>query len=201
MTIKGLLYSSNHGPVQIFRLLEDLPNLSDLVLNEYKAPLRLPDLALLVQVAERNSLRHLSFVTKRDSIATGLPVTGPRGLSSLFIGWCVRDELGTRGKSLAHLSAFLQPSLATLTHVDVTDFDSLRKSTDLQYLDFHLWPVCSSMRNFEYRTTSRDTVKVLNAVSETFPNLTHLNMIFDGYGYKDWGVWTVCICLLICLTG
>ncbi|KIM85642.1 hypothetical protein PILCRDRAFT_339879 [Piloderma croceum F 1598] len=190
MTIRGLLYSSNHRPAQIFRLLEELPNLSDLVLHKYHASIRLSDLALLVQVTQRTSLRHLTFTVERGSIASGLPISGPGCLSTLCVSWRVHDEPGTRGKSLAHLSEFLRPSLATLTRLKITDFDVYRKPTDLEHIDFRLWSVCPSVRNFRYKTRSRDT-KVLDAVSETFPNLTHLAIVFDSYGYNDWGVWTV----------
>jgi hypothetical protein len=187
VTIHGSLYSSNRGPAQIFRLLEELLNLSDLVLDKSEAQIKLSDLALLVQVTQRNSLRHLDFTVERGSVASGLPISGPGCLSTLRVSWGVHDEPGTQGKSLAHLFEFLRPSLATLVHLKITDFDMHWKpqATDLEHIDFHLWPVCPSVRNFRYKTRSRDT-KVLDAISKTFPNLTHLGMIFDSYGYNDW---------------
>jgi hypothetical protein len=192
VTIRGSLYSSNHGPAQIFRILEELPNLSDLVFDKYKARIKLSDLALLVQVTQRISLRHLTFSVERGSVASGLPISGPGCLSTLLVSWKVHDEPGNRGKSLAHLSEFLRPSLATLVRLQITDFDAYWKPTDLEHIDFHLWPVCPSVQKICYKTRSHDT-KVLDAISETFPNLTHLEMVFDSYGYNDWGVWTVCI--------
>jgi len=169
-------------------------NLSGLVLDKYNAPIPLSDLALLVQLTQKTSLRHLSFTVERGSVASGLPISGPGGLSTLCVSWGVHDEASTRGKSLSHLFEFLRPSLATLVRLKITDFDMHWKpqATDLEHIDFHLWPVCPSVRNFCYKTRSRDT-KVLDTVSETFPNLTHLGMIFDSYHYYDWGVWTVCI--------
>ena len=190
MTIRGFLC---HVPAQIFRLLEELPNLSDLVLDKYEAQIKLSDLALFVQVTQRTSLRHLSFPVERGSVASGLPISGPGCLSSLRVCWRVHDKRGTRGKSLAHLSEFLRPSLATLVRLQITDFDMYWRPTFLEkHIDFHLWPVCPSVHHFRYKTRSHDT-KVLDVVSKTFPNLTHLEMVFDSYGYNDWGVWTVCI--------
>jgi hypothetical protein len=191
VTIKGGLYSPNLGVEKCFRLLEKLPNLSELHLDEYHAPVRLPDIALLVRVTEHTLLRHLSFTVKRGSIATGLPITGPGHLSSLCIQWRVHDRPGKSGESLAQLYEFIRPSLTTLTHLEITDFDPFWKPTDLQHLEFRDWPVCPSIRNFQYRTFSQD-IKLLG-LSDIFPNLTHLGMIFDGYDWNDWAVWTVSV--------
>jgi len=176
--------------VNVFRLLETLPNLTDLHLDDYRALVRLPDVALLVQVVQRTQLRNLSFTLEYDSVASGLPIIGPEGLNSLSIRWYVHDEPGSIGKSLTHLYEFLRPSLMTLTHLDVTDFDPIRKEPNLQHLDFRHWNTCPSLDNFQYRTLTCDT-KVLAAMATTFPNLTHLGIVFDGYVYNDWAVWTV----------
>jgi hypothetical protein len=191
VTIKERLYSSDFGGANVFRLLETLPNLTDLHLDEYSASVRLPDVALLVQVAQHTSLRNLSFTVEHDSVAGSLPIIGPEGLNSLRIQWRVHDEPESLGKSLAHLYEFLRPSLATLTHLDVTDFDLFLNQTNLQHLDFRNGNVCPSLRNFQYSTRSHD-INVLIAISEKFPNLTHLGMAFDRCGYNDWAVWTVC---------
>jgi hypothetical protein len=169
-----------------------LPNLSDLILDKYKAPIQLSDLALLVQVTQRTLLRHLSFTVECGSVTSGLPISGPGGLSTLCVSWGVHNEVGVRGKSLSHLFEFLQPSLATLTRLKITDFNVFWQSTVLEHIDFQLWPACPSVHNFYYKTHGHN-IKVLDTVSRTFPNLTHLGMIFDSYDYYDWTVWTVCI--------
>ena len=135
-------------------------------------------------------MRNLSFAVECDSVATSLPIIGPEGLNSLRIQWRVPDEPGNMGKSLAHLYEFLRPSLATLTYLDVTDPDLFLKPTHLQHLDFRNWNVYPSLHNFQYNTLSHD-IKVLTTITEKFPNLTRLGMVFNSYGYNDWAVWTV----------
>ena len=195
------LYSSNIRVESIFQLLKALPNLCSLHLNEDHASVQLPDLALLVEVAQHTLLRDLSFKVQLGVIASGPAVTGPECLNSLRIQWSVHDESGSPGKLLAHLYEFLRPSLATLTCLDITDFDLYPnwKPIDVyvQHLDFANWPICPSISSFRYRTLSRD-IKVL-ALSSKFPNLTHLGMIFEGYYWDEWATWTVCdfqICLI-----
>jgi len=200
ITIKDRLYLSDFGAVNVFRLLETLPNLTDLHLDKYCAPVQLADVALIVQVAQHTSLHNLSFTVECDSVASGLPIIGPEGLHSLHIQWRVHDEPGSTGKSLAHLYEFFWPSLATLTHLDVTDFDLSRQPTNLQHLDFRDGNICPLLRNFQYNTLSHD-IKVLAAISKKFPNLTHLGMVFNSWGYNDWAVWTVCIHVWMCHHG
>lgn len=185
------MYSSDVGAANVFRLLQTLPNLDGLYLDKYRASVRLPDVALIVEVAQHTSLRNLSFTVERDAVASGLPIVGPEGLNYLYIEWRVHDEPGSIGKSLAHLYEFLRPSLATLTHLEVMDFDLFLKPTNLQHLDFRNWNICPSLHNFQYNTRSRD-IKVLAVISKKFPNLTHLGIVFNSYGYNDWAVWTVC---------
>ena len=183
------LYTWGLRTADIFGLLEALPNLSDLDLDD--AFVKVSDVARFAKVAKRTPLRNLSFAVEHNSVACGPTIIGPECLRSLCVEWRVHDSTydDEPGKSIKHLSEFIRPSLGTLTHLDVTDCDRTRRPTTLQHLDFRQWPVCPSLRNLQYTTFSRD-VKLF-AVSEKFPNLTHLGMMFDGYDGIEWAAWTV----------
>lgn len=170
-------------PVHVFRLLETLPNLSDLNFEDLTARVRLQDLHLFPKVAQRTALSHLSFSLEYGSVANGLPIAGPEGLKSISVEWHVSDGPDGPGSSLSHLYEFLRPSLGTLVHLKLHDYP---------ILDFQVFgPPCTSLHTFEYTTYSRSS-KVLEAVAKMFPNITNLKMVFLACG------WMVCqICYLL----
>jgi hypothetical protein len=161
-------------PVDVFQLLETLPNLSDLVFEDITARVRLQDLHFFASIAQQTALRSLTFSLEYGSAATSssAPTEGPEGLQFISIRWNVSDGKGTddAGSSLRHLQEFLRPSLGTLTHLELEDYP---------ILDFQVWgPPRTSLRTFKYTTYSRSPPKVLEAVLEMFPNVTHLEMVF-----------------------
>ena len=168
-------------PVDVFRLLETLPNLSDLDFEDITARVRLQDLHFFASIARQTALRSLTFSLEYGSAATSssVPAVGPEGLQSISIKWNVSDGKGTDdvGSSLRHLQEFLRPSLGTLTHLELEDYPML---------SFHAWgPPHTSLRTFQYTTYSQSPTKVLEAVLEMFPNITHLEVVFRAC------VWTV----------
>jgi hypothetical protein len=168
-------------PVYVFQLLETLPGLQDLVFADLGTCVRLQELHLFARIAQQTALQHLSFSIERESVANGPPVAGPRGLQFIAVKWMVRDAVGEPGSSMGHLYKFLQPSLDTLTHLELQDYP---------HLDFQVFgPACTSLRTFKYTTYSQSP-KMLEAVAEMFPNITDLEMVFLGY------LWTVCRILI-----
>ena len=168
-------------PVHVFQLLETLPGLHDLIFADHRACVRLQELRLFARIAQQTALQHLSFSIEHESVANGPPVAGPRGLQFIAVEWMVRDAVGELGSSMGHLYKFLQPSLDTLTHLELRDYP---------HLDFQVFgPACTSLRTFKY-TTYNQSPKMLEAVAEMFPNITDLEMVFLGY------LWTVCRILI-----
>ena len=175
-------------PVDVFCLLETFPNLSDLDFEDITARVRLQDLHFFASIARQTALRSLTFSLEYRSFATSssMPTAGPEGLQFISMKWNVRDGRGMddAGSSLRYLQEFLRPSLGTLTHLELEDYP---------VLGFQAWgPPNTSLRTFKYTTYSQSPTKVLEAVLEMFPNITHLEVVFRAC------VWTVRVqpCLL-----
>jgi hypothetical protein len=171
-----------HGtpiPVYVLQLLETLPKLSDIVIEDLTARVRLQDLHFFARIAQKTVLRHLSCSLEYESVANVQPIAGPEGLESISIKWHVTDGLDAPGSSASHLHAFLMPSLGTLTHLELYDYP---------ILDFQVFgPPCTSLCTFKYTTCGQlEGSRVLEAVSEMFSKITNLEIVFLAH------VWTVC---------
>ena len=186
-------------PICVFQTLETLPNLSTLNFSELITPIRFHDLPLLLKIAQRTQLRHLSFGTVEGSVASGPRVAGPADLESASIEWHVSDDPQDPNSSAAHLYEFLRPSIGTLSRLEIVHRDSDDKtgSGTAQFLDFRQFgPPCVSVRNLKYTTYSRSP-KALEAVAEMFPNLVTLSIIFDWTNDRMCAVWTVCFLVFL----
>ena len=113
---------------------------------------------------------------EKGSVANGEPIAGPEGLESITVTWCASDGL-VPGSSVSHLYKLLRPSLGTLMELELHDYPIL------DFLAFG--PPCMSLCMLKY-TTYIQSPKALEAVSQMFPNITRLELVFLAYP------WMVC---------
>lgn len=178
-------------PIRVFRFLETLPSLAIVDFDIVSAQIRIQDLHLLATIAQKTVLSEVNFALQYESVASGAPTVGPEGLESLSVKWNVRDDADNPGSSMAHLSAFLRPSLCTLTCLKLRDYDPVFVSDSPPDPYFHhVRRTYVLLHRLEYTTRSPNT-KSLEVVARLFPNLTYLSMEFNGYRQSECAIWTV----------
>jgi hypothetical protein len=200
LTVSPLLCEGTEQSKNFLCALEALSNISSLSIDDsihLLIPNLKPKLSGLAQVlfAVRNApLQDLRVILARETEIDVPPFPGPAGLNGCGIEWHVRDDASPR-RMVEYLYAFIQPSLDNLQRLSILDYDHHRDgeppATPSPVFDLRgLQPPCTRMRKFECTTTSQDT-QVLAIFAEMFPDLTNLNVCFDGYRRYRWAVWTV----------
>ncbi|KIM87420.1 hypothetical protein PILCRDRAFT_814941 [Piloderma croceum F 1598] len=200
LTVSPLLCKQAEQSQKLLCALEALPNISSLHIDDYYTHLLRPELKsklsslAAVLFAVRNTpLQDLHISLAGETEIDVPPFSGPAGLNSCNIEWRARDDASPR-RMVEYLYTFIHPSLGNLRHLSILDYDHHRNgappATPSPIFDLRgLHPACTRMRKFACTTTSQDT-QVLAVFAEMFPDLTNLNVCFDGYRRYRWAVWT-----------